>query len=93
MDRQTIEGTSAERRLYELIWKRTLASQMADAQIEKTTISISKEESPYTFTAIGEVVVFDGFLRVYRESIDDDTLDEKQSGNLLPPLHRGQQLQ
>ena len=93
MDRQTIDGSSAERRLYELIWKRTLASQMADALIEKTTVSISKSDSPYTFTAIGEVVAFDGFLRVYRESIDDDAPDDKQGGNMLPPLHRGQQLQ
>ncbi len=93
MDRQTIDGSSAERRLYELIWKRTLASQMADAQIEKTTVTISKGGSPYTFTAIGEVVAFDGFLRVYRESIDDDAQDDKQGGNMLPPLHRGQQLQ
>ena len=93
MDRQTIEGSSAERRLYELIWKRTLASQMADALIEKTTATISKEGSPYTFTAIGEVVSFDGFLRVYRESIDDEAQDDKQNGNMLPPLHCGQQLQ
>ena len=92
MDRQTIEGSSAERRLYELIWKRTIASQMADAQIEKTTVTISKSNSPYTFTAIGEVIAFDGFLRVYRESIDDDSQDDKQGGNMLPPLHRGQQL-
>ena len=93
MDRQTIEGSSTERRLYELIWKRTLASQMADALIEKTTVTISKDGSPYTFSAIGEVVAFDGFLRVYRESIDDDAQDDKQNGNMLPPLHRGQQLQ
>ncbi len=93
MDRQTIEGTSTERRLYELIWKRTLASQMADAQIEKTTVTISKSGTPYTFTAIGEVVAFDGFLRVYRETIDDDAQDDKQGGNMLPPLQRGQQLQ
>ncbi len=93
MDRQTIEGSSAERRLYELIWKRTLASQMADALIEKTTVAIIKNDSSYTFTAIGEVVSFDGFLRVYRESIDDDAQDDKQGGNMLPPLPRGQQLQ
>ena len=93
MDRQTIEGTAAERRLYELIWKRTLASQMADASIEKTTVCISQSESPYTFTAVGEVVTFDGFLRVYRESFDEDAQDDKQGGNILPPLHCGQQLQ
>ena len=90
MDRQSIEGTAAERRLYDLIWKRTIASQMADAQVEKTTVSISMSNSPYTFTATGEVVVFDGFLRVYRTSNDEDT--ENQKG-MLPPLSCGQQLQ
>ena len=91
MDRQTIEGTATERRLYELIWKRTLASQMADAQVEKTTVTIAISGSPYTFAATGEVVKFDGFLRVYRESVADDT-DENQDGNILPPVHCGQQL-
>ena len=92
MDRQTIEGTAAERRLYDLIWKRTIATQMADAQIEKTTITISMDGSPYTFTAVGEVVVFDGFLRVYRASTDEDAQNESQKG-LLPPLTCGQRLQ
>ena len=92
MDRQSIEGTSAERRLYELIWKRTIASQMADAQIEKTTVTISMSGSPYTFEATGEVVKFDGFLRVYREATIDES-EESQDGNMLPPVHRGQQLQ
>ena len=91
MDRQTIEGTAAERRLYELIWKRTIASQMADAQIEKTTVTISMSGSSYTFEAVGEVVKFDGFLRVYRETTIDET-EENQDGNMLPPVHRGQQL-
>ena len=90
MDRQSIEGSSAERRLYELIWKRTIATQMADAQVEKTTVTISMSGSPYTFTATGEVIVFDGFLRVYRTSNDEET--EGQKG-MLPPLNRGQQLQ
>ena len=91
MDRQTIEGTAAERRLYELIWKRTIASQMADAQIEKTIVTISMSGSPYTFEATGEVVKFDGFLRVYREATIDET-EDNQDGNMLPPVHRGQQL-
>ena len=90
MDRQSIEGSSAERRLYDLIWKRTIATQMADAQVEKTTVTISMSSSPYTFTATGEVVVFDGFLRVYRSSNDEET--ENQKG-MLPPLSRGQQLE
>ena len=92
MDRQTIEGTAAERRLYELIWKRTIASQMADAQIEKTTVTISMSGSPYTFMATGEVVKFDGYLRVYRETAGDDAAEDSQDSNMLPPLHRGQQL-
>ncbi len=92
MDRQTIEGTAAERRLYELIWKRTIASQMADAQIEKTTVTINMSGSPYTFMAIGEVVKFDGFLRVYRETAGDDAAEDSQDSNMLPPLHRGQLL-
>ena len=91
MDRQAIEGTSAERRLYELIWKRTIASQMADAQMEKTTVTISMSGSPYTFEAMGEVVKFDGFLRVYRETTPDE-MEDNQDSNMLPPVHRGQQL-
>ena len=90
MDRQSIDAPSAERRLYELIWKRTIASQMAEAQFEKTTATISMSNSPYTFTATGEVLVFDGFLRVYRASVDEE--GEGQKG-LLPPLLRDQQLQ
>ena len=92
MDRQSIDAPSAERRLYELIWKRTIASQMAEAMIEKTTALISMTGNDYTFTASGEVVTFDGFLRVYREATDDDAQNDNQ-GSLLPPLHRGQQLQ
>jgi DNA topoisomerase-1 len=92
MDRQTIEGPSAERRLYELIWKRTIATQMAEAQFEKTTATISMSNSPYTFVATGEVLIFDGFLRVYRASTEEENLSENQKG-LLPPLNRGQQLQ
>ena len=92
MDRQTIEGSSAERRLYELIWKRTIATQMADAQVEKTTATISMSGSPYIFTATGEILVFDGFLRVYRASSDEEAQGENQKG-LLPPLAPGQQLQ
>lgn len=92
MDRQTIEGTAAERRLYELIWKRTIATQMADAQFEKTTVLIKMSDSPYTFTATGEVLIFDGFLRVYRASADEDAQNENQK-ELFPPLTCGQQLQ
>ena len=67
-----IEGTQQEKRLYELIWKRTAASQMADAQIEKTTVNIGIDTATEQFVANGEVIKFDGFLKVYRESADDD---------------------
>ena len=90
MDRQSIDAPSAERRLYELIWKRTIASQMAEAQFEKTTATISVSNSPYTFTATGEVLMFDGFLRVYRASVDEEGEGHK---SLLPPLQCHQRLQ
>lgn len=92
MDQPQIEGTQQERRLYELIWKRTLASQMADAELEKTTVSISISGMTDFFVASGEVVKFDGFLRVYRESYDeDDTSASNDTESLLPPLKVGQQ--
>ncbi|WP_291528246.1 type I DNA topoisomerase [Bacteroides sp. UBA939] len=92
MENAQIEGSSQEKKLYDLIWKRTLASQMADAELEKTTATISISNAAATFTATGEVVKFDGFLRVYKESYDDDVEQEDES-NLLPPLKKGQQLQ
>ena len=92
MENQTIEGTQQEVSLYNLIWKRTIASQMADAELEKTTATISVSNSSDVFTAIGEVITFDGFLRVYRESYDDDNEQEAES-HLLPPLKKGQKLE
>lgn len=89
---QTIDGTPQEKRLYSLIWKRTVASQMADAQLEKTTVEIIPSHSPLYFTATGEVVKFDGFLRVYAESSDDDTVADDQAATLLPVLHTGDKL-
>lgn len=77
-------------RLYELIWKRAIASQMADAELEKTTATISISTNNYNFTANGEVVKFDGFLKVYIESGDDD--DEEENSKVLPPLTVGQNL-
>lgn len=90
VDKQTIEGTAQEKRLYSLIWKRTLASQMADAEIEKTTVEIQPASRQEHFTATGEVVRFDGFLKVYIESTDDET-DEQTSG-ILPAMHEGETL-
>jgi DNA topoisomerase-1 len=99
MDQPTIEGTAQERRLYELIWKRTAACQMADAEIEKTTVEIevvndhnnvNNDKTAHRFLAQGEVVKFDGFLKVYRESTDDE---EEQGpdefSHVLPPLKEG----
>ena len=100
MERQTIEGTVQERRLYDLIWKRTIASQMADAAIEKTTVDIKLENDGQlstvnsqlpTFVAQGEVVKFDGFIKVYHESSDDDELQDEES-HVLPPLKKGMEL-
>ena len=90
MEHQTIEADSAERRLYDLIWKRTIASQMADAELEKTTATIALTGMSETFVATGEAVTFDGFLRVYRESLDDEETEDES--RLLPPLKKGQKL-
>ena len=99
MDATTIEGTAQEKRLYDLIWKRTAASQMADAEMEKTTVAIAIEKKGAAadgapqFTASGEVVKFDGFLKVYRESSDDDDQQGDDAARLLPPMAEGQELQ
>lgn len=92
MDQTEIDGTPQEKRLYDLIWKRTIASQMADAELEKTTVSIQSDKSQYTFVATGEVIKFDGFLKVYRESRDEDTEANDTESGLLPPLSIGETL-
>lgn len=92
MTRRTVSGTAQEKRLYELIWKRTIACQMADAQLEKTTISIAMSNRSETFQATGEVVKFDGFLKVYRESRSDDETHGESDSSLLPPVSEGQVL-
>ena len=96
MEQTSIEGTVQERRLYDLIWKRTAASQMADAEIEKTTVTIEMQPTPSgvdgLFIATGAVVKFDGFLKVYRESVDDDDADRDELAHVLPPLTEGQEL-
>jgi len=79
-------------RLYELIWKRTMASQMADAELEKTTAKILISTNKEELTASGEVLKFDGFLKVYREDKDEDELEEDANEGMLPPLTVGQQL-
>ena len=91
MDKAEIEGTAQEKRLYELIWKRTIASQMADAEIEKTTVNINISTTEEQFIAQGEVVKFDGFIKVYRESVDDEEQQDEYA-HILPPLKNGQEL-
>lgn len=91
MDKNRIDADAAEQKLYELIWKRTVASQMADAQLEKTTVHIAVSNASEYFIAQGEVIKFDGFLRVYMESTDDDLTEEQQEG-VLPPMKTGETL-
>ena len=85
MSQETVNGSAQEQRLYELIWKRTIASQMADAILEKTTVSIAISNSSEKFLATGEVIVFDGFLRVYIESTDDES-GSNSGDEIIPPL-------
>jgi len=90
MNKKTIQGSAPEKRLYDLIWKRTIASQMSDALLEKTTVDISISTNSEKFIARGEVIRFDGFLKVYLESQDDISEDEDQG--VLPPLKAGDDL-
>jgi len=90
LDNPTTTGSQNEKKLYELIWKRTVASQMADAVIEKTSISIDMSNSPVTFQANGEVIKFDGFLKVYAESSDQENTDEDRY--VIPPVTKGMPL-
>lgn len=89
-DKSTTAGTSPEKRLYELIWKRTIASQMADAVLERTNITIEMSGSPVTFLSTGEVIKFDGFLRVYSESVDTENTDDESV--IIPPVTVGMPL-
>ncbi len=88
LDQKSISGTQTEKRLYDLIWKRTVASQMSDALLEKTTARIELSNSQEKFVATGEVLKFDGFLKVYKESSDE----EEEAQGLLPPVRKGQLL-
>ncbi len=96
-EQHTINGDASETRLYELIWKRAIASQMSEAQFEKTTAKIAISTRKENFVANGEVMKFDGFLKVYMESTDEETeihLDGAETDNaILPPLSKGQALQ
>jgi DNA topoisomerase I len=90
LEKRTIEGDNSQKKLYDLIWKRTIASQMSEAVLEKTTITIGVSTAPEKFIARGEVITFDGFLKVYHESSDDD--DNGDSEAILPPLKPGETL-
>ena len=105
MNQTSIEGTSQEKRLYDLIWKRTAACQMADAEIEKTTVNITIENegdaslaknadnNAPMFVAQGEVVKFDGFIKVYRETREEDEQQDEDYTHMLPAIEDGQELQ
>ena len=92
MQAEDIDGTQQEKRLYNLIWKRTIACQMADAQMEKTTVAIASSTREEKYNAVGEVVKFDGFLKVYRESLDNEAENNDAEGHILPPLKEGEAL-
>jgi len=87
---QTIDGDSADKRLYDLIWKRTISSQMSDAELEKTTVVINPSGTSEKFIVQGEVLKFDGFLKVYLEGTDDE--DEENQAGMLPPMKVGEKL-
>ncbi len=91
MDKDEVAGSNQEKRLYELIWKRTIASQMADAELERTTVNIKVSNSSEYFQATGEIIKFDGFLRVYLESTDSEE-ENGDAKSLLPPVEVNQQL-
>lgn len=90
LNQATIEGSAEEKRLYDLIWKRTIASQMSDAKLEKTNVLIASSQAPKNFVANGEVIKFDGFLKVYTESTDNEN-NEQKSG-ILPAIKKGSPL-
>jgi len=91
MNKHSISGDAAQARLYDLIWKRTIASQMSDAKLEKTTITIGINTSKEKFVAKGEVLLFEGFLKVYLESSDDDHQEDDKEG-ILPQVKKGEGL-
>ncbi|MFR9523220.1 MAG: type I DNA topoisomerase [Rikenellaceae bacterium] len=93
IDRKTIDGTAAEKRLYDLIWKRTVASQMVPAELDRTVITIEQDAKDVTFTTTGEVVRFDGFMRLYTEAVDEDTVsDDNKHTSRLPKVVVGEAL-
>ncbi len=90
LNQHEISGTSDQKRMYSLIWKRTIASQMSNARMERTTVNIGISKTSKKFVAKGEVLIFDGFLKVYLESTDE--ADQQAKSGVLPPLKEGQKL-
>ncbi|MFV0530262.1 MAG: type I DNA topoisomerase [Flavobacteriales bacterium] len=90
MSRQIAGGDERQKKLYNLIWKRTVASQMADAKLERTTVSIDSSKTSHLFVAKGEIITFDGFLKLYLESTDDEKEEENE---LLPKMNKGEAVQ
>jgi DNA topoisomerase-1 len=90
IEKQTVDGDAGEKRLYDLIWKRTISSQMSDAELEKTTVVITTSGATEKFVVQGEVLKFDGFLKVYLEGTDDE--DEENQSGMLPPMKVGEKL-
>ncbi len=88
IEKQTVDGDAGEKRLYDLIWKRTISSQMSDAELEKTTVVITASGATEKFVVQGEVLKFDGFLKVYLEGTDDE--DEENQSGMLPPMKVGE---
>ena len=93
LDKETVSGTGAEKKLYELIWKRTIASQMSNAKLEKTIIHIAAGETGEKFVATGEIIKFDGFLKVYIESSDSEKDQDDSKDVLIPPMDKGDELE
>ncbi|MDU1905773.1 MAG: type I DNA topoisomerase [Dysgonomonas sp.] len=92
MSDHKVSGTAQEQKLYDLIWKRTIASQMSDAELERTTVTIGiPQEKDLKFVSVGEVIKFDGFLHVYLEDTDDEPVDSEDT-DLLPPLSKNERL-
>lgn len=89
INKMAVEGTPTEKRLYDLIWKRTIASQMSPAQIERTVVNVDVSGSKEFFTATGEVILFDGFLKLYSESSDDESTDASQTETVMPKMMVG----
>ena len=93
MENSTVDAEPDEQRLYDLIWKRTIASQMADAKIEKTVIDIVNDKNKDALQAKAEVILFEGFLKVYNEGVDEEAEGDDEAESLIPPVKEGQALE